>query len=82
MFGLLFPRLRLCVNFDKKRIGLHFGRHFSQLAYHAFIDCWIGSGLPDFNLVQGTKTGKIGIPNGNKKVYQMEIKYFKWPLNM
>jgi hypothetical protein len=24
--GLLFPKYRLCINFDKNWIGLHFGR--------------------------------------------------------
>jgi hypothetical protein len=29
--GLLFPRYQLCINFDKKWVGLHFGRLFHKL---------------------------------------------------
>jgi hypothetical protein len=32
-FGLLFPQLRLCINFDKKGAGLHFGRFFNKLVW-------------------------------------------------
>jgi hypothetical protein len=28
--GLLFPRDKLCINFDKKSVGLHFRRFFHK----------------------------------------------------
>jgi hypothetical protein len=32
-FGLLFPEYRLCIYFDKRRLGLHFGLFFHKLIW-------------------------------------------------
>jgi hypothetical protein len=33
IFGQLFRRFRLCINFDKKMVGLYFGRFFHHLIW-------------------------------------------------
>jgi hypothetical protein len=33
IYGVLFPQVKLCINFDKKMFGLHFGRLFHKLIW-------------------------------------------------
>jgi hypothetical protein len=44
-FGQLFPRNKLCTNFDKKRVGQHFGPFFHKLVESALQGCQIFLGL-------------------------------------
>jgi hypothetical protein len=64
----LFLSKELCIDFDKKRLGLHFERFFHKVVW--------SHGLPDFSwYLHETKTGK-NVPNEHK-MYQMVIKYPK-----
>jgi hypothetical protein len=45
IFGYFIQRLSLCINLDKNRVGLHFGRIFHKLIWspcpEAFFDMWV-----------------------------------------
>jgi hypothetical protein len=38
ILGYFFPQYQLCINFDKKMVGLHFGRLFHKLVWSVTLD--------------------------------------------
>jgi hypothetical protein len=66
------PHQKLSIKFDNECVGLLFGQYFQKLIWSPW------SRVARFFLVQHTKKTGKNIPKDHK-LYQMAIKYNKWP---